>query len=384
MAIRHITTRIIQKFERKFEVYNQIEVSRSALLHNAQLISSQSQMAVMPVLKGNAYGHGTEIVAKALKDQNFPYIAVDGYFEAVQVRNVSRQPVLIMGAIRPENFANLHYDKFAFVVQHVETVKALAATGHTVKVHLEINTGMNRFGVRPNQVAELTKLILSYQNLELEGVMSHLADADGHEYDTVQMAVQLFDKAVETVCKYSGKPAWLHIAQTAGSATATSRYANAVRLGIGLYGINPFAETHTSHDALSSLLPALRLTSTIANTIELRKGEQVSYNYTFTAPKAMRIGIIPMGYYEGLNRNLSNQGVMKCGDTYLPIVGRICMNHTMLDLTASDAQIGDRVIVYSDITADRNSIERIGDEYELFNYNLLTALSGDVRRILVK
>ena len=128
---------------------------------------------MIPVLKGNAYGHGVELVARALRTDRLPYIAVDGYFEAMAIRDVSRQPVLVMGAIKASNFSKMTYDNFAFVVQDEETVEALAATGKQLKVHLEVNTGMNRYGTEFKNVARLTKAILNAGNLDLEGVMSH-------------------------------------------------------------------------------------------------------------------------------------------------------------------------------------------------------------------
>jgi alanine racemase len=156
-----------------------------------------------------------------------------------------------------------------------------------------------------------------------------------------------------------------------------------IRLGIGLYGINPFSPQHPDFTKLADLRPALRLVSTITKTIELKKGESVSYNYTFTAPKDMRIGVLPLGYYEGLPRALSNAGYVKYGNKFFPIVGRICMNHTMINLEGKEAiHEGNEVVVYSTSPEDRNSIDHIAQEFGLFNYNLLAALSSDVRRIL--
>lgn len=383
MAIRTTIDRLIRRFEKEFDTHNRIEVSKRALQHNYDLFARVSGKQVIPVLKGNAYGHGVEQVATALKDRAMPYIAVDGYFEALRIRKVSRQPVLIMGAIKPVNFAHLTYDNFAFVVQDAATIHALGAAKKKLRVHLECNTGMNRYGAAPNELAELTKLILSYPNLTLEGVMSHLADSDGTDVTTVEKAVTLYDSCVEAVRAAGASPTIFHVAQTAGSLKVRSKYATAMRLGIGLYGINPFAPAHPLHDKLADLQPALQFVSTITKTIALKKGEQVSYNYTFTAPRAMTIGILPAGYYEGVSRALSNAGVVSINDSYAPIVGRVCMNHTMVELD-STTTIGDEVIIYSSNATHRNSIDKIAQENSLFNYNLLTALSPDVRRVLVE
>ena len=384
MSLRKRIDSILKGFEQEFDTHNRIEVSRSALLHNLAIFREISGgEAIIPVLKGNAYGHGIEVVARALAGQDVPYVAVDGYFEALRVREVSRQLVLIMGAIKPANFPRMKYDGFAFVVQDEAAIKALGSIGKKINVHLECNTGMNRYGAKLTEVPRLTQLILAYHNLNLEGVMSHLADADGDDPTTVEAAEDLFDSCVEAVRKAGGQPTLFHVAQTAGSTRSRSGYSNAMRLGIGLYGLNPFAPKHPMHDRLGGLRPALKLVSTITKVTELQAGEQVSYNYTFTALKPMRIGVLPLGYYEGLNRALSSVGVVKVGASYTPVAGRICMNHTMISLEGIDAQVGDEVVVYSDDPNDRNSIDRIAAEQRLFNYSLLTGLSHDVRRILV-
>lgn len=383
MLIRNSINALFQYFEKDFATLNRIEVSKSALLHNLNLFYGLSNQQVIPVLKGNAYGHGIEQVAEALKSQELPYVAVDGYFEALRIRRVSRQPVLVMGAISPQNYARIRYDNFTFVVHDETAIRALGETGKRIKVHLECNTGMNRYGARPDEIAALTKLILHYENLTLEGVMSHLADSDGDDPRTVESAVKQFDECVELVQGAGANPTIIHVAQSAGSLKAKSKYANTMRLGVALYGINPFAPSHKLHDKFKDLQPALKLVSTITQVIDLKKGDKVSYNYTFTAPKDMRIGVLPLGYYEGVNRALSNKGVIKVGGKFTPIVGRVCMNHTMVSLEGINAGEASEVIVYSSDTNDINSIDAIAHDNKLFNYNMLTALSPDVRRVLI-
>ncbi len=383
MSLRKNLNRLLGKLEKGYITHNRIEISHSALLHNLHLFEQLSGMPAIPVLKGNAYGHGIALVATALRGQKLPYIAVDGYFEALRIREVSNQPVLVMGAIHPDNYVRLTYDNFAFVVGDEVSIHALGKTGKKVKVHLEANTGMNRYGARPAEMTALTKLILRYKNLTLEGVMSHLADSDGDDPSTVDVAVHAYDACVEAVVAAGARPTLFHIAQSAGSLKAQSKYANAFRLGIGLYGLNPFPKNHQLHHTLRNLQPALRLLSTVTEVIELEKGGGVSYNYTFTAPKHMTIGVLPLGYYEGVNRALSNIGNVKIGAQFAPIVGRVCMNHTMINLDTNAAHPGDEVVVYSNNPTDKNAIDTIAHTYNLFNYNLLTALSPDVRRVLV-
>lgn len=122
--------------------------------------------------------------------------------------------------------------------------------------------------------------------------------------------------------------------------------------------------------------------SAISHINELKASDKISYNYTFTAAKDMRVGVLPLGYYEGLNRALSNSGVVKIGNHYQPIVGQICMNHTMVDLGDTNAQVGDEAVIYSNNPTDENSINNIAAEHKLLHYELLTRLSPTVRRSL--
>jgi alanine racemase len=385
MSLQTNISALRKKFEKQYATFNRIEISRSAILHNVELFKQLTGKNVIPVLKGNAYGHGIQLVAKILEKKTLPYIAVDGYFEALKIREVSNQSVLIMGAILPENFARLKYVNFTFVVDNQSSIQALGQTGKKIKVHLECNSGMNRYGANPNEIADLTKLILSYKNLELEGVMSHLADSDGDDPSTVDTAVAIFDACVEAVKAAGADPTMFHVAQTAGSLKANSKYANAIRVGIGTYGINPFVPTHDLYEKLhAELQPALKFTSTLTKVIELEKGDKVSYNYTFTAPHKMKIGVLPLGYYEGINRALSNKGIVKVGESFAPIVGRVCMNHTMINLENTGAQVGSEVVIYSNNPSDANTVDNIAKTYGLFNYNLLTALSSDTRRVIVE
>lgn len=382
--IRPRLDRLVRRLERPYEVYNRIEVSRSALLHNARFFASATGQQVVPVLKGNAYGHGIEQVATALRDQPFPYVAVDGYFEALKVRACNpRQRILVMGMIKPQNIPRLRLRGLAFVVQDKATIHAFGALRRRVPVHLEINTGMNRYGIRPDELKQYLELLQLYPHLQLEGVMAHLADADGTDEQNIVAAVDHYDACVDSILAAGFAPRLFHTAQSAGSVRARSRYANALRLGIGLYGINPFPAEHSAHQQCRSLQPALQLISTITRVQVLQTGDKVSYNYTFTAPEPMCIGILPLGYHEGVPRDLSGGGMVMVAGRPQPIVGRVCMNHTMVDLRHTAAKAGDEVIVFSNNPTDANSIEGVAARHQLFSYALLTGLSPDIRRYLV-
>jgi len=384
MSLRHTINQHLQSLEKKFQTLNRLEISRSAILHNFDLFEQLSPGTIIPVLKSNAYGHGLQTIADILRDRTFPYIAVDGYFEALEIREVTNQPLLVMGYILPANFAQIDCSAFTFVVHDLPTLEALGTTKHPVKIHLELETGMNRMGVKSADLAHFLEELRSYPTITLEGVMTHLADADNPDPAFTTQQTQVFDAGVDTVLAAGFQPTLFHIAQSAGSTKVTSRHANALRVGISLYGVSPLTHDDPEETKLADLQPALTAISTITKVQNLAPGEHISYGLTHTASRPMRIGIIPFGYYEGLPRALSNKGCALHNGEVLPIVGRICMNHTLVDLTESQADWGDEVTVISANPKDQNSIARICEDFELFNYGLLVGLNQTVRRIIVE
>jgi alanine racemase len=363
---------------------NRIELDRARLLHNFQYIQSKHPSdEIIPVLKGNAYGHGLEQIAEILNEAPCRMLAVDGYFEAARLRDVSKHHFLVMGYILPVNVRLLDTKRCSFVVQDIASLEAFGKLKRPVRVWLELNTGMNRMGLQPDELDTYLQTIKHYPNLELEGVMSHLADADNKDSYFTERQIQEFDKHVQEVLSAGFEPRYISLAQTAGSTKAQSSHANAIRLGIGLYGINPLQPDDLKYQQLQVLKPVLELKSTVIKVISLQKGDKVSYNGIFTAPRNMQIGVLPLGYYEGLPRELSNVGFVTYHDKPLPIVGRICMNHTMIDISTTDLMVGSEVTVISKNTEASSSIDKRQIEHKLFPYDELTRLSSTIRRGIV-
>jgi alanine racemase len=377
-AIAHLT-------DTGYRPLNRIEVSRSRCLRNIGLLQTQHENhEIIPVLKGNAYGHGLRQMGEILNGATCKLVAVDGYFEAAQLRDISRHHLLVMGYILPQNVHLLDLKRCSFVVQDIAGLKAFGALKRPVKIHMELNTGMNRLGLQLEEVPDYLAELKKHPQLHLEGVMTHLADADNERDDGFTKAqVEVFDRQVSRIIAAGFNPQYIHIAQTAGSTKVASRYANAIRLGIGLYGVNPLGAKDSRRGVLRELNPVMDLKSTIIKVLDLEKGERVSYNGTFKAPRAMKIGVLPLGFYEGIPRALSNKGCALDGAQKLPIVGRVCMNHTMIDLGTSNLKVGDEVTLISRETAAANSVEMLEKTFGLFAYELLTGLAEGVKRTIV-
>ena len=369
----------------EYQTLNRIEISRSNILSNVALIQKQHpKFKVIPVLKSNAYGHGLKQVAEILNEADCAFVAVDGYFEAAQIRNLTKHPILVLGYIRPENVKLLDTKKCSFVVQDIRGLQAFGELGKPVRIHLELNTGMNRLGLSEGELLDYLEELRRHRQITLEGIMSHLADADNGQNDSwTHDQVKQFDRMVKAIKKAGFSPRYIHIAQTAGSTKVKSVYANSIRLGVGLYGINPLNESDAHFRDLQKLQPVLELKSTVIKIVDLKKGDKVSYNGIFTAPQNMRVGILPLGYYEGVPRELSNKGVVAYENKAFPIVGRVCMNHTMVNLKDVDIRVGDEVTIISSDPTSGNSVQAICQSHDIFNYLFVTKLSSSIKRVIV-
>ena len=362
---------------------NRIEVSRSALLHNFDLLKKISGLDLIPVVKSDGYGHGVGLVAKVLSERNPPYLAVNDIREAKEIQSVCDQPVLILGVVEPSDLKELNCDKIAIYVHDKDYISQLENLGVKLKVHLDIDTGMSRYGIDIEELDDYLNLLENSKNLELDGVASHLADGDAKEFSFNEKQTDIFDKAIEQIHARGLTPKHIHIANAPGFSKAQSKYATDFRPGIAIYGVNPLVEDDPNHEIMSGVKPAMRLVSTVTKVRKLKKGDSVSYGRTFIADKDTEIAVIPLGYYEGLPRSLSNHGSLKHGDDFLPIVGRVCMNHTMLDVTGKNVKVGDEITVISSDSLDSNSIEQLSKDYYFFSYGLLVKMNSYIERVLV-
>lgn len=355
--------------KRKFETLNLIEIDSQRLLANYDYFvklgqTRRSARTIWPVLKSNAYGHGIKEVAEILERRKFEYLVVDGYQEFLKIREVSNRPVLIIGSIIPNNFPKMKWKNLTLMVQDEESIKALGKLKKRIKIHLKVNTGMNRQGVEIKDLKSILALIRKYKSLELEGLMSHLADADNSDNRYTLMQLDRFIEAIEIVEDEGINLKWRHLAATVGAEKIKNPEINAVRLGLGLYeGVLSF----------KSHLTKIR---------KIKKGEKVSYNCTYEIKKDTTIGVIPVGYFEGLDRRLSNCGWVKIKNKYCPIIGRVCMNLAIIDLGKTKAKLFDEVEIFSKNSKDRNSIGNEAGVCRTIPYELLVKLNSSMRRVV--
>lgn len=363
----------------------EVGISKEALLHNFNTYRAQYPgIKLAPVLKSNAYGHDLGLIARTLDAEPIAFFMVDSLYEARKLREAGvSSRIVIMGYTRPEDIASCrlrHVD--VAITDPVQLAEVARLSKRTVRIHLKLDTGMHRQGIAPENLDKALSLIKGAHHLNLVGICSHFADADtdGSAHAARQLARWKQMKA--TVEAVFPKLEYRHFAATKGMRFAKDADSNVARLGIGLYGFD------TAPGNTSVLKPVLELRSLIGEIRDIPAGESVGYNVTFTATRTTRVATIPAGYYEGLDRRLSNIGSVLVRGIACPIIGRISMNMVCIDVSGvSAAAIGDIVTLISRDTSAPNSVPAIAktistSEYKESEYVVLVHIPQHLKRVL--
>jgi len=373
--------RLLRKKRFAYTPLIEIRIGKGALLHNLKVFQEQKKgVAVAPVLKSNAYGHGLVEVARILDGEDLPFFCVDSYFEALILRNEGiRTPILIIGYTPAGTILKSRLADVAFGIIGVQDLRSLASLARApVAIHLKVDTGMHRHGIAPSEIEDACMLIRANKHIVLEGVYSHLADADTPNSAHAAAQIAEWNKTVPRVRAKAPSVRFFHLAATTGSFYAQKIDANVMRLGIGLYGINVSLEK-------LDLRAALEMRTRITSIHTLRAGESVGYNAAFKAPRDMRIATIPAGYAEGVDRRLSSKGSIVVRGASCPVVGRVSMNITSIDASnVADVHIGDEAVVISSNAADANSVEHIAKLCDTIAYEILVHIPAHLRRVVVE
>lgn len=338
------------------------------------------KMQVASVLKSNAYGHGLVEVAKILETEKPPMFVVDSYYEALVLRNEKIEiPILIVGFSILQNVLNSNFKEVSFVITDLKWLRELSEKlSRKMKFHLKIDTGMNRQGIEIENIDEAIDLIKLNPNIEIEGICSHLADGDNDNENFTTKQIKKWNNIVRRLRGEFKEVKYWHLGATSSLYFNKKIDANLMRLGLGLYGIN----TDSKLDL--SLKPVMEVETIISSIREVKKGEKIGYNSTFEAKKNMKVATIPMGYFEGIDRRLSNCGYVKIGNKFCPIVGRVSMNITSIDVSdVDDVKIGDEVVVISQNSKDKNSAENIARICETIPYEILVHVERKLRREVI-
>lgn len=368
------------------------EVSLDALQHNYQVLTKDlpEGCRFLGVVKADAYGHGAVPVARELQKLGAGYLAVSNYEEALQLRRGDvTLPILILG-YTPVEFAR---DQAALhITQEVHSLdygrqlsEQLEGTGLTLTVHMKIDTGMSRLGFfaydRPETVPELVELC-SLPNLHVEGAFMHFAVADTpSELDYTQMQHQRFMNVLDALKAHGIQPEIVHCANSAATIAFPAYHHDMVRPGIATYGLSPSEEMR----GMADLQPLMELKTTIAAIRPFEAGVTVSYGRTYETPGPRTIAVCPIGYADGLQRRLSGKLHFLLHGKKIPVVGRICMDMCMVDITdVPEAQVGDTVTVVGRDGDAAITWDDWADQLGTISYELVCDINKRVPRLYLK
>lgn len=368
------------------------EIDLAALRENYATIraSVPSRAAILAVVKADAYGHGFLEICRELEQQGVDAFGVAFLAEAIQLRKSGiDKPILLLGGIYPGQEKKCVGFNISTTLFSLEQAKALdLAAGRLYRkalVHLKVDTGMGRLGIPYDQIPAMLDALKLLPNLYLEGVISHFASADeldeSGQYFT-RLQVERFEWVVQQIHRAKFAPRYLHIANSAGALLKDYPFCNLVRPGIALYGVLPSGD----FQGRLSLRPVMRLKSRIAMLKWVEPGTTISYGRRFTASRRSLIASVPVGYADGYPRALSNKGEALVRGERVPVVGTVCMDWIMLDVTGLDGvMVDDEVLLMGD-DQQGNSIraEELAKWAGTIPYEILCGISKRVPRVYLK
>lgn len=351
-----------------------MEVDLNAFEHNVKEIRKYigKTVDIMPVIKGNAYG--TEINYRNDIIEKFDIVAVALIDEAVDLRKnsfskeifVLNQPYIseIQKIINYNITIGLSDESFLDEIGKLEDV---------IKVHIEIESGMGRTGVAPNKLDEFMAKIKNYPNIKVEGIYTHLSSADSDEAYTKKQ-LEIFDNAVNKAKSVFGDIKYIHCSASNGTLNYPSNSYNLIRPGMILYGYESCNNAKQKID----LRPVCKLKSKITFLKEVEEGTSIGYSRHFISKKKTKVATIPIGYADGLKRALSNGGEVVINGKRVPIIGKICMDSFMADVTElEDVNVGDDVYIWDNKNV---TVEEIANKTNTINYEIISTISIRVPR----
>ena len=358
--------------------------------HNFKQVKAATNSLVCCVIKANAYGHGAIQLAKLYQACGADYLAVSNIQEALQLRRQRiTLPILILGYSSSKCaklLAEHRITQCVFSYEHgMELARAAAEARVTVKVHVKIDTGMGRIGFlcRESDKDELEAAaeVCRQPSLDAEGIFMHFATADEGEEGEAYAREQFehFNRAIDGLAAHGVTFAIRHCANSAAIFDYPAYHLDMVRAGIVLYGLSPSERIRN----LPDLRPVMSLRSVISHIKTVEVGESISYGRTYTATETRQIATVPIGYADGFSRESGRSGYQLCvNGLSAPIVGRVCMDQLMLDVTGIDCHIGDEILVFGDtppFTADR-----VAALNRTINYEVVCDVGKRVPRVFLQ
>ena len=357
-----------------------LDVDLSILKKNFALLSDLSGTKVMPIVKANAYGHGLERVAVAFEEAGAEWFGVARIEEALALREAGiKARILVLGYTPPIRIPHAIQENISLTVYNLSVAKAYAVNANGLKmkvnIHVKVETGMGRLGVLKKDAVDFVEYINNEDNLSLEGVFTHFACADEPAKDTTDNQISQFDLLLNELKSRDILPNIIHAANSAGMINFPGTRFNLIRSGIALYGQPPSAEMKLPDGIRSAISWKTRLISIK----DLPPDHGISYGHIYHTRKAECIGVIAVGYGDGLRRQPGNY--MLLHGKKVPVVGNVCMDQCMIKLDGiTNAKIGDEVIIIGEQNGSEITSTEIAHNWNTINYEVLCGLAARMPR----
>jgi alanine racemase len=368
-----------------------VEISLPALVHNFTLLKQRAgNSAVLAMVKADSYGHGMVECARALSAAGADCFGVAEAVEGVVLREHGiAQPVFVMAGILPELIPELFSHHLTPVVVDGACLDALSAEAQkqqqAIGLHLKVDAGMGRQGCALSELATLVRTVEQLPGLCLEGIMAHFPLADDPHSDSTRQIATAFFSQLEIVADLLPKNLDLHLANSGGILYFPFAHQDMIRPGISLYGCYPDGKQGVSAAGEVRLKPVMRFSSRIIQVRDIPPDTGLGYGHIFTTTRPARIALIPAGYEDGYLRSLSNVGQALVHGCRVPVVGRISMNLTMLDITDVEGVCpGDEVVLMGRQGSEEISADDIADWLGTINYEVLCLFGNLNSRVYIR
>lgn len=378
---------------KKFKTW--IEIDKKALANNAKEVRKIIGLdkKILAVVKSNAYGHGLVECSKIFLKNGANFLGVDSVEEAKQLRKKGvKAPILILGYTLQANLSEVVQNDFRQTVYDFEIIDKLGRLAQNFKkiarIHLKVETGTNRQGIMIEEIPDFINAINEFPFLKLDGVCTHFAnieDTDDHSYAKSQL--EKFDQALKIFEELKIRPAFKHTASSAAVLFYPETHFNMVRPGIILYGLWPSLRNRLfaqNRGVKINLKPALTWKTKIAQIKNAKKGSYVGYGLTEKVDRDSKIAVLPVGYWDGYDRKLSGIGDVLIKGKRVKILGRVCMNMIMADITdIPEAKVEDEVVLLGRQGKEEITAEELAQKIGTINYEVVARINPLTPRLYV-
>jgi len=373
-----------------------IEISKSALVHNLRVFRKLvgPNVKIACIVKANAYGHGLKEIVLILNNTETDWFGVDSLEEALEIRTLKiNKPILILGYTPLLKLGEAVENEISLTVYNKESLQKILSLKmeKKAKIHLKVETGLNRQGQKADEILDLAKLIIKNKDFfELEGLSTHFANIE----DTLDSSfafeqLRVFKETIRLLKKNKINPPIKHCAASAAAFLYPETHFNMIRVGISLYGLWPSKETQIALLSKKakrklSLKPVLTWKSVLAQVKTVDQGESVGYGRTWFTSRKSVIGIVPVGYYDGYDRKLSNNSRILINGQSAPVVGRVAMNMIMVDLTnLKKIKTETEVVLIGKNAENEISVDEFARRIGTINYEVVSRINPFLPRVVV-